>query len=442
MLNNPSVFLQKNQPYSVYDLTRLVDASLSTPELQNISVVGEITECSKPSSGHIYFTLKDKSTNPPVSKMPIKRSQDAILKCTFFKNYKQSLSFEPKVGDEIQLVGSINLYYRGGLYNFNARSLHKIGAGNLLLQIQELRRSLVKEGMINPNLRKKLPLLPHKIGIVTGLKTAAIKDIFKQVCDRYPHVNLLIAPALMQGELAADSIENALREIGQKKYGCDIILLSRGGGSTEDLMSFNDEKVARAIFECTIPVLTGIGHEIDHPIADDVADEAGATPTDAAKIALPIVADLLLSLKGVELRLNQKIKTTFDLFQEKLKRISHSRIFQEPLSIIESYQHRMDELEVKLTHGFRDKIMSLSEALNALPLLYYIFGQILQKNQQRYASLEEKLLAFSPIATLKRGYSITYQNDNIIRSVQEVDPQKNLELRLHDGKIKVKPIVT
>ncbi len=438
----PSVLPQNEQPYSVNSLTHLVGASLAKQELQNIAVVGEITEWAKATSGHLYFTLKDKSSETLPSKKSTQSSKNAILKCTFFRSYNQSLLFEPKIGDEVQVVGSIKLYYQGGVYNFNARSLHKVGAGNLLLQIQELRRNLAKEGIINPHLRKNLPLLPQKIGIITGLKTAAIKDIFKQVADRYPHVNLLIAPALMQGELSADSIQNAFRELRQKKYGCDIILLSRGGGSTEDLMPFNDEKVARAIFQCDIPVLTGIGHEIDHPIADDVADQAGATPTDAAKIALPVVADLLLSLQGVEFRLNQKLKAVFDIFQEKLKRISHSRIFQEPLSIMENYQHRMDELEARLTHGFREKITLLSETLNSLALPYYLFSQILQKNQQHYTTLEEKLLAFSPIATLKRGYSITYQNEKIIRSVQKIDLQKKLELQLHDGKITVKPIVT
>ena len=190
----------------------------------------------------------------------------------------------------------------------------------MFLKIQELRQKLVREGVINPALRKKLPKLPQKIGIVTGMNTAALKDILKQASDRYSHVNILIAPAVMQGENSAESVSEALREISKEKYHCDVVILSRGGGSPEDLMPFSDEKVAQAIFDCSIPVISGIGHEIDHPISDDVADVAAATPTDAAKIALPIVNDLLLSLEGVEMRFNRIMNDKFKFFRAKTRR--------------------------------------------------------------------------------------------------------------------------
>ncbi len=428
---------QESGSYSVHELTRLVEVSLSKPELQNISVIGEIIEYTCASSGHIYFTLSDKALNFKREMISFKKS---ILRCTFFERYNQNLKFEPKVGDEIQVVGLIRLYYSGGLYNFDVRSLHRVGEGNLFLQIQELRQRLIKERVIDPSKRKKIPILPKKIGIITGMKTAALKDIFKQIMDRYPHINLLIVPAYMQGKFSRDSIAKALSHLSQKKYNCDIILLSRGGGSVEDLMSFNDEKVARAMFECKVPIISGIGHESDHPIADDVADMVGATPTDAAKIALPIVADLLLSLEGVGLRLSQRLKGTFELLQEKLKRLSLSPSFQEPLSIIESYQHRLDDIEVRLVNTLGEKLNILSGVLTLLPDIYYIFGQLINRNQKRYTILEQKLLGFSPLAILKRGYSITQQYGKIIRSIQAIDKRNKLELEFYDGKVEVKVV--
>ena len=392
-------------------------------------MVGEITEYHKPGSGHIYFTLADKA-----GKVSNARKK-SILKCTFFKGNHQNLSFEPKVGDEVQVIGSVSLYYAGGLYNFNVRSLHKMGLGNLFLQIQELRQRLIKEGVIDPTLKKKLPFLPQKIGIVTGMKTAALKDILKQVMERYPHINILIAPALMQGEDSANSIVNALHAIAQKEYQCDVILLSRGGGSAEDLMPFNDERVARAIFECGLPVISGIGHEIDHPIADDVSDKAGATPTDAAKIALPVVSDLLLSLQAVELRMNQRFQGKRELLQEKLNRISQKKAFQEPLSIVQSYQHRIDDVEMRLVNSFQEKIKISSDLFRSLPDIYYLLGRKIHEYERRYTGLEEKLLAFSPLATLKRGYTITYQNGKILRSIEKLNKRNDIQIQFHDGKI-------
>ena len=429
---------------SVYEVTRIIDRQISVPALQNIAVVGEITEYRKvSSSGHVYFTLKDKDlTSSQMQEKPaFNRSakESAILQCTLWRGDAAKLSFQPKIGDEIQVIGSISLYYQGGKYNFNVRSLQKLGLGNLFLKIQALRQNLVKEGIINPDLRKKIPKLPKKIGIVTGMNTAALKDILKQASDRYSHVNILIAPAVMQGENSAESVSEALREISKEKYHCDIIILSRGGGSLEDLMPFSDEKVARAIFDCPVPVISGIGHEIDHPISDDVADVAAATPTDAAKIAFPIVNDLLLSLEGVGMRLNRSMNERFKFLKEKLKRIFEKRIFLEPESLLEVYYRRLDELEMNLFESFREKIKVLKDVFQKVPELSYLYKDIFNERKSHFVRLTEKISAFSPIATLKRGYSLTYQKDELLRSIKSLDKTKDVYIQLKDGSFTAKP---
>ena len=423
----------KAQSFSVYEVTRLIDRQISIPELQNIAIVGEITEYKGMPSGHAYFTLEDKYSENKESQ------KKSILKCTLWKNHRERLGFNPKIGDEVQVVGSISLYYQRGQYNFNARSLQKLGAGNLLIKIQELRQKLIKEGVIDPKLKKPLPKLPLKIGIVTGMQTAALKDIVKQITDRYPYVNVLISPALMQGEDSADSIAAALNEIGLAKYGCDLVILSRGGGSPEDLASLSDEKVARAIFNCPVPVISGIGHEIDHPISDDVADVQAATPTDAAKIALPIVNDLLLSLEGVAKRLNENINNRIKLYKERLRRLSEKRVLGEPESLLQDNYHKLDELEDDLSESIRRKIQYLRDSIGRLPDLSYLCTHIFAEKKSRYIRLEEKLLAFSPLATLKRGYSLTYQNGKLLRSVKSLDREQSIEIKLYDGNFTANP---
>ena len=429
-----SIQVIEAQNLSIYEVTRLIDRQISTPNLQNIAIVGEITKYTRtPSSGHVYFTLEDKDSANK------NNQKKAILNCTLWNHFNERIGFQPKVGDEVQAVGSISLYYPRGQYNFNARSLRKLGAGNLLIKIQELRQKLMLEGIIDPTLRKPLPRLPLKIGIVTGARTAAIKDIIKQIKDRYPHVNALISPAIMQGEESADSISAALDEIGREEYGCDLVILSRGGGSPEDLMSLSDERVARAIFACPIPVISGIGHEIDHPVSDDVADVQAATPTDAAKIALPIVNDLLLSLAGAAVRLDQNINMRLKLNKEKLKRLLEKKIFLEPESLLQDAYRKLDEIEIRMSEAFREKIKSFADSLKKLPDLSSLCGNIFAERQNQYIRLKEKLLAFSPIATLKRGYSLTYQNGNLLRSVNSLNKKQNIEVKLHDGSFTAAP---
>ena len=425
---------QQIKPYSIFELTKIIEDRLTnTTLLKNIVLIGEITKFTKHSSGHIYFTLTDKDLKNSTKK--------AIVNCTFFNNANQGLRFNPKEGDEVQVTGSIAIYYPSGQYNFNIRWMEKVGIGNLLLQKELLKKKLIEEGVIDPTKKKNLPYLPTKIGIVTSLTGAALKDILKQVEDRYPNINILVINALMQGEDAPSSIANALEEIVKEQYKCDIIILSRGGGSTEDLAAFDHEIVARAIFNCPLPIISGIGHQIDHPISDDVADVAAATPTDAAKIALPIIQDLLNSLNNIELRLAQALKQKINFLKENLKRFSEKPYFQDPSYLIEDYYHNLDDIENRMNNGFRDILEYHKTKLTSLENLDNAYKQTIQNHKISFLRLQEKLDAFSPLATLKRGYSVTYQNGKILKRVEDASVKTNITIQLSNGTIETQLIL-
>ncbi|MDH5716032.1 MAG: exodeoxyribonuclease VII large subunit [Spirochaetia bacterium] len=423
------------KPLSVFQVTNIVeDRLVNFSGLKNIAVIGEITEYNKNmSSGHIYFTLCDKD----IEKSGVKK---AVLRCTFFKFNNRLLNFQPETGMEVLVTGSISVYYQGGVYNFNVRQIQKVGEGALLLRIEKLRKKLIEEGIINPGLRKKLPFLPKRIGIVTGLGTAALRDILKQVKDRYPNVEVLIAPALVQGELAAKSIASAIDEISLTKYKCDLIILTRGGGSIEDLMPFNEEIVAYAIYKCPVPVISAIGHQIDHPISDDTADIAAATPTDGAKIALPVISDIIENLNHFQKRLQSLTSLIFNSYKEKWTRLAEKSFFKDPAVLIENYYLLLDDLENKQREGFRHITDLFRQKLLDVIDIHYLFERFFQNSKHLYEKNSAKLDAFSPLGTLKRGYSITFQNGKILNEAEKINLNKSIEIKFYKGKLEATPV--
>lgn len=428
-MNNP----EQAKPYSVHELTSMIDHKLTEDgTLQNIAVTGELIDYKRhPSSGHAYFTMTDKES--PASKK-------AILKCTFFKFQNRSLNFTPRAGMEVIAIGGVSLYYQGGQYNFNVKQLVEVGMGKLLVQIQELKKKLIEEGLIDPAKRRPLPQIPKRLGIVTGISTAAFQDMLKQVNDRYPHVEVLVAPAMVQGEEAPDSICRALAEISKEKWKCDVIIVGRGGGSAEDLMAFNDEKLCRAIAACPVPIISAVGHQIDHPISDDVADVAAATPTDAAKIALPVISEKLESLELLQRHLNRILENRFSLFQEKLRRINQTPFFKNPYVLIEGYYQQLDEKENRMREAFRNRFEGLSRRFRELPAIEPLAEKVLIDRKNRLDRTTERLFAFSPLSTLKRGYSVVYQDDKIMRELSGIDPQKEISVRMHGGRLRATPV--
>lgn len=428
---------ETQRPLSIYEVTRLIDLRIhAQPGLANIYVKGEITDFKvQPSSGHAYFTLSDKDAETNGNKK-------SVLKCTFFRynSYKQNSAFTPRPGMEVLVYGGISVYYQGGQYNFNAREIIEVGLGRLMIKIQELRTKLIKEGVINPELRKTIPEIPRKLGVVTGMGTAALKDILKQVNDRYPNVNVVICPALVQGTEAPQSIANAIREISKPQWGCDVIIVGRGGGSQEDLMAFNEEVVCRAIFECPVPVISAVGHQIDHPVSDDVADMAAATPTDAAKIALPVIHEKLEDLEMLFKHLNNLVVQQFKLAREKLLRITQKPFFVNPEVLITEYYRGLDDKEARLKNALLFMLDRVKNRMRAQKDIHDLWEKQLMTKRYAFNQLSEMLLAFSPLATLKRGYCVAYQDDALVKSVADVRTDSDMNIRMQDGTVQVKPL--
>ncbi len=364
--------------FSVLELTLTVKQILErNQDLQGISVRGEISNLTKHNSGHYYFSIKDKGSQ---------------LNCVMFRSKASKLNFEPNHGDKVIVTGDINVYEQRGSYQLLVHSIEKEGLGELHKKFLELKEKLEKEGLFKKS--KPISKFPKVIGIVSSPTGAALQDILDTIKRRFPCVKIILSPALVQGENSAQSIVNAimvLNKVHKNHEMIDTVIIARGGGSLEDLWSFNEEIVAREIYNCQIPIISGIGHETDFTITDFVADLRAPTPSIAAELAVPVKEDLLDLLSNLD-----KIMA----------------------KLLENYVFRraqfLDELYNKIE--FRIKML-------------------VQTKKEKVNLLFEKLKSLDVNSTLKRGFSITMLNDKIITSVNEVKNKDKIKTILSDGEI-------
>lgn len=421
------------QSLGVAEICRIIETKIkSTPELQEVWVRGEITSYQKhASSGHIYMTLSDsaeKTKNPR-----------ATVRCTYFRFAQTALDFELKAGLEVEVLGSIGIYAPQSTYSLTVKRVQKLGAGDILQKLQLIREKLFKEGLVKTaETRRPLPLLPRRVGIVTGAGTAAYRDMLKQVQERYPNAELVLAPALVQGEGAATSVTKALLEIQKKEWRCDVIIVGRGGGSAEDLMPFSDETLCRAIAACPVPVVSAVGHQIDHPILDDVADYAAATPTDAARAVFPVTEDLDFKVEGFQKRGFAVVDGMLTHAREKFLRLAEKEFWEKPYVLVKDQAHFLDELESKLSFAFRNLINSYANSLNRLTPLSVLVGQKIKLTQANYESTSGRFDAYSPLATLSRGYSVVYAREKIVTDSAQVTAGESIRIRLAKGEIRAR----
>src|SRR5271166_2336269 len=325
--------------FTVSDLTARIRDLLSK-NFTDITVQGEISNCRPASSGHIYFTLKD---------------DRAQIRCVFFKNQQRGLKFRPEDGLKVTVRGSIGVYEARGEYQIYVESLEPLGRGALQLAFEQLKKRLEEEGLFDVGRKKPLPMLPSRVGLITSPTGAAVRDVVRILTRRFPNVHLTLYPVRVQGEEAAGEIIEALAYFGSKRA-ADVILLVRGGGSIEDLWSFNEEKVARAIAACAIPVITGVGHETDFTIADFVADVRASTPSAAAELVVQTrrefdkhVADLRDALGGlIRYRLLESSRRVHEL--------AGRRAFRRPLDLLRQQRQRADEMTSRLAQGLRARL--------------------------------------------------------------------------------------
>jgi len=384
---------------SVSQLTERIKQRLEEDILlQDVLVRGELSNFKRHSSGHLYFTMKD---------------HDSSLRCVMFRSSAQKLPFDPADGEEILAQGRIGIYQRGGQYQLYVYELVPLGQGALALAFEQLKGKLAGEGLFDQARKRALPLFPKRIGIVSSPTGAAIRDFISVARRRWPLANLVLAPALVQGENAAPSIVEAL-ELLCDEGDVELIVVTRGGGSLEDLWPFNEERVARAIFACPLPVVSAVGHEIDFTIADFVADLRAPTPSSAAELALPDLVALQGQLRDYYTRLGWGLRSQVRFTKKRLAVLAQSRIFRHKEELLAQRQLEVDELA-----------RSLEQTV----------GERIKEKDQKLRLLAQSLQQLSPLATLSRGYSICRRGRNVVRDAEQLTPGDKLEVIFARGRV-------
>ena len=367
--------------------------------LNRIYVKGEVSNCKYHTSGHIYFSLKDES---------------GTIACVMFAGQRGGLSFHMREGQQIIVLGSVNVYERTGSYQLYAQEIRLDGEGTLYEKYQMLKQELEEMGMFAPEYKKAIPRYAKRIGVVTAPTGAAVRDIMNISARRNPYVQLLLYPAQVQGEGAKESIVRGIRMLETKNV--DVIIVGRGGGSIEDLWAFNDECVARAIFDCQVPVISAVGHETDVTIADYVADLRAPTPSAAAELAVWDYRQLQGYLDECRLRMNRSMTGTIRINRLRLKELNVRLSYLHPRHKLQDQQQRLIELEEELRTLMRDRV---------------------KEARHRLAIQIEKLNGLSPVRKLNQGFAYVEEADGgVVKSIRQVEKGDELTVYVTDGLIR------
>lgn len=390
-----------NERLTVSQLTRYIKRMFSFDNvLSNVCVTGEISNFKLHSSGHMYFTLKD---------------EQSIVKCVMFKTQNQRLKFKPEDGMKVVVRGYVSIYEAGGSYQLYPEYMEPDGLGNLYLAFEQLKQKLDREGLFNPERKKKIPFLPGSIGVITSPTGAAIRDIINVLFRRYPNTVLKIFPVMVQGEGASRQISNAI-DFFNRFHAADVIIIARGGGSLEELWPFNEECVARSIYQSQIPVISAVGHETDYSIADFAADLRAPTPSAAAELVIPEKEVLVKKILDIDLRLKRALSAKIHNERQRLQNIRKSTFFRHPADRVNQKKMDLENLRKALEINIMRK---------------------LQAEKSKFSVSCGKLDALSPLTVLSRGYSITRNmREEIVKTISQVRNGEMLEIILSDGVVK------
>ena len=387
---------------TVSQLNKYVKSILeSDGKLKYIYLKGEISNLTIHYTGHIYFSLKDEN--------------QCTIKAVMFANKANFLKFTPQSGMKVVLRGSVTLYEKTGSYQINVDEMYPDGAGALNLAYEQLKNKLQNEGLFDTSHKKPLPKFPEKIGVITSPTGAAVQDIMLILKRRYPIAQIIMCPVLVQGENASQDLTNAVKKFNALKC-ADVIIIGRGGGSIEDLWAFNDEMLARAIYECEIPIVSAVGHETDFTICDFVADVRASTPSAAAELVSSVTTENMLSQTETLInKMQSAVKRRLQFEYQRYQKTANAKALKNPDDIIKNRQIKLDVLNEKIKG---------------------IYVKKLSAEKEKFAELAAKLDALSPLKILSRGYSVTKKDGHIINSISQVNPNDKIEVVLSDGNIK------
>ena len=412
--------------------------------LQRVYLKGEISNFKRHTSGHLYLTLKD---------------EESRISAIMFRSAAAHLTFQPEDGMNVLVTGRISVYPAGGNYQIYIDKMEVDGLGNLYVEFEKLKKKLQQDGLFDPAHKKEIPKFPRKIGIVTAPTGAAIKDILSTIQRRFPLCETILFPALVQGVSAASDVARKI-EIANT-YDIDVLIVGRGGGSIEDLWAFNEEIVARAIYNSHIPVISAVGHEVDITIADFVADRRAPTPTGAAEMAVPTVSEVKNIFALKKNTLSSIIKEKLTVASQELKKVKSSYILKNPMTLYEMKMQKLDALtdalnkdmtnyitQKKLELQSYQKSFVLQNPLNSYTkyfkdlennqkVLKNKIEQILEKKTSDLQYVIQTLRLVNPLNILDKGFSLVKKDGHIIKSSQEIKEKDLLDIRLHQGELKV-----
>lgn len=398
-ISSPAFDTSEGQILSVGELTQCIKAAIEAEDLfSDIWVRGEISNLTRHSSGHLYFSLKD---------------ERALIRCVVWKSTAALLKFQPSDGMRVVAHGRVTVYERQGQYQLTVSELHPDGIGALYEQYEALKRRLQEEGLFDESRKKPLPPFPTRIAIVTSPTGAAVRDMVSVARRRMPSVNLVLVPALVQGEGSADSVAESLR-LADSAPEVDVIVVGRGGGSIEDLWTFNEETVVRAIFSCETPVVSAVGHETDFTLADFVADLRAPTPSAAMELIVPDRRELLGRVDALRTRMSSSLTRRVAERRTQLDRIAASATFRYPERILQERWQRLDGLQDGLGNVFRARTVAAGSALS-----------------EKSARLD----ALSPLSVLGRGYAIVRkaEDGSVVRHISDVEAADRTETLVSGG---------
>ncbi len=388
----------ENNVFSVSQVNKYIKMLFDSDMFLNkITIKGEITNFKAHYTGHFYFTLKDEAST---------------IKCVMFKSYASLVKFKPEDGMKVTITGQISVFERDGVYQIYCNKMEKDGLGDLYIAYEELKKKLEKEGLFDSKYKKEIPFLPNRVGVITSKTGAVIRDIINVSTRRYKKADILIYPAAVQGVNVASTVIKGI-ETFNKLNNVDVIIIARGGGSFEDLFGFNDENLARKIFESKIPIVSAVGHETDFTICDFVSDLRAPTPSAAAELVYPEYIDILNRIDNAKVRLNLAIKNYVKIKKEYVNRLKSMRLEKEPLEIISKNRLIIDSYLKNIENKIRLNI---------------------QNSRLKTIKQISKIDALSPLKTLSRGYSYTTnENNKAVNFVNDVKKGEKIHVRVVDG---------